>query len=79
MELLGSIPAVEFALWLAFYQQHGFDTDRLEWVTANAGSAAAQSMGAKVKPKELIPNFSPVRRASDIAVIMNFFDRVGVK
>ncbi len=49
--------AFEFNLWCDYRTRFGFDTDRLEWVTANAGSAAACAMGAKVKASELVPKF----------------------
>ncbi len=58
-ELLTGMTATEYALWLAFYRHFGFDVDRLEWVTANAGAVAAAAWGAKVKSEEIIPRFAP--------------------
>lgn len=78
-ELLGFAPAgsplaaVEFALWLEFYRSHGFEVDRQEWASANAGAAAARAMGARVTPSDLVPRFGAVR-GSDPASIMAWFD-----
>ncbi len=73
MELLSSITAAELLLWQAFYRDYGFDPDRLEWASANAGAAAARAMGSSVKPAELVPTFKRPPGSSG-AAIMAFFD-----
>lgn len=62
-EMLGRMSSAEFSLWQAHYTRNGFDADRLEWATANAGAATAQAMGGKVKAAQIVPKFG--RRVSD--------------
>ena len=57
-ELVATMPAFEYALWLEYYSRFGFDVDRLEWATANAGAAPARAFGSEVTPADLIPRFS---------------------
>ena len=52
-----ALSAMEYALWLAAFEERGFDVDRLEFVAAQAGSAAAR--GLKVKPIELVMPAAP--------------------
>lgn len=47
-------------MWAAYHQIEGLPQTRLEVATAMAGTAAANAMGAKFSPKDLIPNFRPV-------------------
>ena len=63
-----AMSAWEFNLWCDYRTKHGFDTDRLEGVTANAGSAAACAMGAKVKASELVPKFARERMAPALLI-----------
>lgn len=55
-EILAS-SAFEFELWREYYIRYGFDADRIEWTTANAGAAAAQAWGSKVRSSDLVPDF----------------------
>jgi len=52
-----AMPLTEFIRWRAYYQRNGFDVDRLECTTANAGAAVAQTWGSRVKATDLIPDF----------------------
>ena len=52
-----AMPHAEFALWRAYYRRNGFDADRIECTTANAGAAVAQTWGSRVKASDLIPDF----------------------
>lgn len=72
--MLDSLTAAEFALWAAYYQRFGFDVDRLEWATANAGAAAGRAMGARVKPADLIPVFYQRKTGSTDGEIRAWFD-----
>jgi hypothetical protein len=47
----------EYAYWLAYEQLYGLPTSRIEAAIAISGSTVAQSMGAKVKAKDLLPQF----------------------
>lgn len=59
-ELRASTTSDELVLWAAFHQIEGLPHTRLEVATAMAGTAAANSMGAKFSPRDLIPDFRPV-------------------
>ena len=59
-ELRASVTSAELVLWAAYHQIEGLPQTRLEVATALAGTAAANSFGAKFQPKDLIPNFRPV-------------------
>jgi hypothetical protein len=77
--LLQSVTAAEFDLWAEFYRVYGFDVDRVEWASANAGAAAARSMGANIRPADLVPRFSTPHQGSSNAQIMAFFDGLAAK
>jgi hypothetical protein len=47
----------EYAYWLAYEQLYGLPLTRIEAAIAISGSTVAQSMGAKVKAKDLLPQF----------------------
>lgn len=70
------MPAEEFLLWQVYYRDYGFDADRAEWASANAGAAAARSMGATVKAADLVPRFKKARVGSTLAEIRAFFENV---
>jgi len=73
-ELYQFMPAAEFALWLAFYQSHGFDVERIEWATANAGAAAARAFGSDVSPADLVPSFECPDPAAKRAKVRAWLD-----
>lgn len=55
----------EYAIWHAYEITHGFWFQRLEAATAISGSAICQTWGAKVKPRDLMPQYTePVRPLS---------------
>jgi hypothetical protein len=58
-KLLRTVSAVEFDLWLEWYQFHGFDADRGEWAAAAAGARVANALGARTKARDLVPKFGP--------------------
>lgn len=69
--------AAEFVLWQSFYRRTGFDADRIEWTTANAGAATARAFGSKVKPEDLVAAFGEAGSTS--GEIMAFFDGLAAK
>ena len=57
-QLCREMSSAEFGLWAEYYGRNGFDADRIEAASANAGAATARAMGAKsIKPADLIPRF----------------------
>jgi hypothetical protein len=58
-ELGRRMDSAEFAEWSHYYREFGFDADRLEYATANAGAAVCQSWGGKVRANQLVPRFGP--------------------
>ena len=67
--------AAEFALWLAFYQERGFDVDRLEFVAAQAGTAAAAAGGLKVRPLDLVMPAAPENKRRRVFDWLNSLER----
>ncbi len=54
------MPAAEFAVWLCYYCENGFDIDRTEFVIAKAGSATAAAGGLSIRPADLVmPTAAP--------------------
>lgn len=51
------MPLAEFMLWRAYYRRNGFDADRIECTTANAGAAITRTWGGRLKAADLIPDF----------------------
>lgn len=51
------LSSAEFALWAAYYRHHGFDADRAEWATANAGAAVVGAWGGQIDPGAIVPKF----------------------
>lgn len=58
-ELRALMTSDELPLWAAFHQLEGLPETRMEAATALAGTATANSLGAKISPKDLIPDFTP--------------------
>jgi hypothetical protein len=58
-QLRNNITSDELTLWRAFELTEGFPVSRAEVATAISGAAICNSWGAKVKPKDLIPDFRP--------------------
>jgi len=50
-------------VWRHFAREHGFPADRLEAAACNGHAAAAQAMGARVRPRDLVPQFGDGRAA----------------
>lgn len=67
--MLEGMSSAEFEHWRRYYLRFGFDTDRLEWATANAGAASAQAMGSKVRAKQLVPRFKTDRKGDNRRLI----------
>lgn len=57
-ELFDRVTAAEFDLWAQWYQRHGFDADRAEATTANAGAYVGAVWGGKAKPEQLVARFA---------------------
>lgn len=73
----GPLSSAEFSLWAAYYRANGFDADRIEWASANAGAAAARSMGSDVKPKDLVPKFDSVPVSTQRAMLIASLEGLG--
>lgn len=58
------LSAAEFILWTSFRAKYGLDTDRVEWATANAGSALCHAWGAKVESHQIVPRFGGASRGA---------------
>lgn len=56
-----AMPAPRFALYREYHQRYGFEVDRIIWTIAKSGSRMCGAWGAKVQPKELIPEFQVER------------------
>jgi hypothetical protein len=65
--MLAGMSSSEFEHWRRYYLRYGFDADRLEWATANAGAAAAQAMGSRVRANQLVPRFQARNPRADAA------------
>lgn len=61
------ISSREFAEWIAFGNIEPFGPDRIELAIAIAGAAICNCWGAKIKPKDLMPDFEQ-REVSEAAM-----------
>ena len=60
-ELVENMDFGELMAWKAYELTQGLPDNRLEACIALSGSAVCHSMGAKVKPKDLIPDYRPTK------------------
>lgn len=60
-EAQSRIDAREFAEWIAFGNVEPFGYERIELAIAVAASAICNTWGAKVKPKDLIPDYEKAK------------------
>jgi hypothetical protein len=78
-EMLDRMGAAEFDLWARWYTRHGFDADRIEATTANAGAYAGAVWGGKAKPGELVARFGPRDPRAEFERIKSYLSRAAAK
>jgi hypothetical protein len=72
------LSSAEVELWWLYARSNGFPFDRLEGAAVNAGAAAAQAMGSRVRARDLVPQFGD-GRAEKRARLMAYLERHGTK
>lgn len=58
---IDQLPSDELTLWFAYSQLHGWPTDRIEHTVAIGLAYVVNSLGGKIKPTDIMPDYRPQR------------------